>query len=246
MNASYYGIKSFYNQLTPQPYDQFRFSLLTNAPHMREMMGARYVLCGSDDSPLDGNAKQLFETEGYRLYENANPMGRLTLVHRLAGRTRSEADFINVIGKGFDYSSEAYVGSSDFKKVETFLHSPQSLPSAQELILKTVDQPNRSYSTVECGSASLLVLNEWFTPAWKVRVNGKKQPVLRVNRWQTGVLLGAGKNRVEFEYRPMLFRVLMALNRITMLLILLFVIFTVAKASDRRWCLFNIAERLPF
>ena len=25
MNASYYGIKSFYNQLTPQPYAQFEF-----------------------------------------------------------------------------------------------------------------------------------------------------------------------------------------------------------------------------
>ena len=51
-------------------------------------------------------------------------------------------------------------------------------------------------------SPSLLVLNEWFTPAWKVRVNGKKQPVLRINQWQTGVLLPAGKNRVEFEYPP--------------------------------------------
>src|SRR4029450_3092506 len=48
MNASHYGIKSFYNQLPPQPYDQFRFSNLTNVPHLREMMGARYLLCGSD------------------------------------------------------------------------------------------------------------------------------------------------------------------------------------------------------
>ena len=41
-------------------------------------------------------------------------------------------------------------------------------------------------------------------------VNGKKQPVLRVNEWQTGVLLAAGKNLVEFEYRPTLFQALMA------------------------------------
>jgi uncharacterized membrane protein YfhO len=78
-------------------------------------------------------------------------------------------------------------------------------------------------------SPSLLVLNEWFTPAWKVRVNGKKQPVLRINQWQTGVLLRAGKNRVEFEYRPTLFRALMVLNRITILLLLLFVVFEVLR-----------------
>ena len=48
MNASYYGIKSFYNQLTPQPHDQSYFGNLTNIPHLRAMMGARYVLCGPD------------------------------------------------------------------------------------------------------------------------------------------------------------------------------------------------------
>jgi uncharacterized membrane protein YfhO len=86
---------------------------------------------------------------------------------------------------------------------------------------------------VESDSPSLLILNEWFTPAWKVRVNGKKEPVLRVNRWQTGVLLPAGKNRVEFEYRPTLFRALMALHRITFVLLLLFAIFILLrKARD--------------
>jgi hypothetical protein len=221
MNASYYGIKSFYNQLPPQPYDQFQFSNFSNVPHLREMMGARYVLCGPADSPTDAGAKQILETEGYRLYENPSPMGRLTLVHRVAGRINNQGAFVQVIGKGFDYLSEAYVTSPDFKRVEAFLHNSQPLPPGQEHISTIVDQPNRSYSTVECDSASLMVLNEWFTPAWKARVNGKKQPVLRVNQWQAAVLLPAGENRVEFEYRPTLFRVLMALNRITIVLLLL-------------------------
>ena len=99
--------------------------------------------------------------------------------------------------------------------------------------MKIVDQPNRSYSITECASASLLVLNEWFTPSWKVRVNGKTQPVLRVNQWQTGVLLGVGKHRVEFEYRPRLFRVLMILHRITAVLLPVFVIFVVVQGQRR-------------
>src|SRR6266567_7311178 len=37
MSASYYGVKSFYNRLTPQPYDQFRFSLMANVPLLHEM-----------------------------------------------------------------------------------------------------------------------------------------------------------------------------------------------------------------
>ena len=233
MNASYYEVRSFYNQLTPQPYDQFRFSLLTNVPHLREMMGARYVLCGPGNSPIDGDAKQIWETEGYRLYENSKPMARLTLVHRVAGSAENERQFINIIRKGFDFLSEVYVTRHDFKAVRQALGNEQMSSHSKDQIQKIVDQPNRSYSTVESDSRSLLVLNEWFTSAWKVRVNGKKHPVLRVNQWQTGVLLDAGKNRVEFESSPTLFRVLMALNRITIVLLLLFMIFAVVrKARD--------------
>jgi hypothetical protein len=231
MNASYYGVKSFYNQLTPQPYDQFRFSNLTNIPHLREMMGARYVLCGLGNSPTDGDAKEILETDGYRLYENLKPMGRISLVHRVAGSAGSEPEFINTISKGFDYFSEAYVTPHDFESTQHFLGSAQMLPHPQDRITKIVDQANRSYSVVESDSTSLLVLNEWFTPAWKVRVNGKNQTALRVNQWQTGVLLRAGKNRVEFEYRPALFRILMALNRITIVLLLIFVIFALSRKS---------------
>jgi len=231
MNASYYGVKSFYTQLTPQPYDQFRFSNLTNIPHLRAMMGARYVLCGRSNLPTDGDAKEIMETEGYRLYENLKPMGRITLVHRVAGSANNEREFINTISKGFDYFSEAYVTPHDFESTQYFLDSAQVLSHPRDRITKIVDQANRSYSAVESDSTSLLVLNEWFTPAWKVRVNGKDQTVLRVNQWQTGVLLGAGKNRVEFEYRPTLFRVLMALHRVTMVLLLIFVIFAVSRKS---------------
>jgi hypothetical protein len=233
MNASYYGVKSFYNQLTPQPYDQFRLGNLANIPHLRAMMGARYVLCGPTDLPTDGDAKEILETEGYRLYENSKPMGRITLVHRVAGSAENERQFINIIRKGFDYFSEAYVTSADFDAAQKFLEGSRSLPHLSDHIKKIVDQVNRSYSAIESDSASLLILNEWFTPAWKVRVNGKKEPVLRVNEWQTGVLLPAGKNLVEFEYRPTLFRILMALNRITLVMLLLFVIFAVVrKARD--------------
>jgi hypothetical protein len=232
MNASYYGIRSFYNQLTPQPYDQFRFGNLTNIPHLREMMGARYVLCGPDTSPLNQNAKQILEAEGYRLYENSKPMGRLALVHRVAGLARDEREFINVIRNGFDYFSEAYVSATDLDAARKFLGNSASLPHLRDRIINIVSQPNRNHSTVESDSRSLLVLNEWFTSAWKVRVNGKKHPVLRVNQWQTGVLLGAGKNHVEFEYRPILFRVLMVLHRITMVLLLVLVIFAISRKSS--------------
>ena len=196
-------------------------------------MGARYVLCSPDNFPLDPNAKQILEAEGYRVYENPNPMGRLTLVHRVAALTNGERGFTNVVRNGFDYFAEAYVRPRDFNAARRLLGAAQPPSRSGERIANLLNQPNRSYSTVESDAASLLILNEWFTPSWKVRVNGKKQPILRVNQWQTGVLLGAGKNRVEFEYRPTLFRVLTILHQITAMLLLVFVILIVVQRKRR-------------
>ena len=224
MNASYYGIKSFYNQLTPQPYPQFEFMLLGNVPHLRAMMGARYVLCGPAESPTDANTKQVLEIEGYRLYENANPMNRFTLVHQVEGAAPNVASFVEIIQRGFDYHSDAYVTPYDLENVRKVLGDQPISAQSEDAITNVINQPNRSYSRVESNAASLLILNEWFTPAWKLRVNGVSQSALRVNQWQVGALLPAGKNDVEFEYDPRLFRALMILNRTTVVLILGFLI----------------------
>jgi len=47
------------------------------------------------------------------------------------------------------------------------------------------------------------------------------------------VLLPAGKNRVEFEYSPTLFRLLMVLNQIMLVLLFVFVIFVVVQRQRR-------------
>ena len=70
---------------------------------------------------LDANAKQILETEGYRLYENSNPMGRLTLVHRVAGFAENEREFINIIRKGFDYSPRPMWTAAEFETARRFL-----------------------------------------------------------------------------------------------------------------------------
>jgi hypothetical protein len=64
---------------------------MANVPDLRQMMGARYVLCGPGKSPPDEGTKEIFATEGYRLYENPKPMGQLTLVQRIATLSRASA-----------------------------------------------------------------------------------------------------------------------------------------------------------
>jgi hypothetical protein len=62
-------------------------------------------------------------------------------------------------------------------------------------------------------------------------LKGKNQSVLCANKLQTGVPRVIQKNRVEFEYRSMLFGAVTILNRIMMVLLLDLRIFSVQKGS---------------
>jgi hypothetical protein len=49
---------------------------------------------------------------------------------------------------------------------------------------------------------SLLILTDAWYPGWTARVNGRRQPVLKVNYLFRGVFLEPGKHRVQFSYEP--------------------------------------------
>jgi hypothetical protein len=49
---------------------------------------------------------------------------------------------------------------------------------------------------------SLLVLTDVHFPGWEVRVDGREQPLDRVDYLLRGVALDPGRHEVEFEYRP--------------------------------------------
>jgi len=230
MNSSYFGFNSFYNQLSPQPYDQFRFSLERDTPYLRAMMGTRYVLCSADEKPTDPGAEVRLEVQGYKLFENATYMGRLTLVHTLAGTVKEENQFIAEAGRGFDFLKSAYIQEKDASRVEEFLSKiPMETSAVNDRLYVIRNSINQVTAVVESFQPGVLVLNEWFIPAWRARVNGDSKPILRVNQWQVGVPVGAGKNVVEFTYRPSVFWGLLILNRVTWLLLAALVLARVAR-----------------
>jgi hypothetical protein len=230
MNASYFGFNSIYNKLSPQPYDQFRFSRKHKKPYLRAMMGTRYVLCSADEKPTDPGAEVRLEVQGYKLFENATYMGRLALVHTLAGTVKEENQFITEAGHGFDFLKSVYIQEKDASRVEEFLSKASMETSAVNDRLYVIrNSINQVVAVVESSQPGVLVLNEWFIPAWRARVNGDSKPILRVNQWQVGVPVGAGKNVVEFTYRPSVFWGLLILNRVTWLLLAALVLARVVR-----------------
>ena len=220
MNSSYFGFNSFYNQLSPQPYDQFRFSQVRDTPYLRAMMGTRYVLCSAEEKPTDPDAQLRLEVQGYKLFENPAYMGRLTLAHALAGTVKEENQFITEAGRGFDFLKSAYIQEKDASRLEDFLsRTPVETSAVNDRLYIIRSSTNQVEAVVESPQSGVLILNEWFIPAWRAKVNGDSKQILRINQWQVGVPLRAGKNAVVFTYRPTVSWGLLILNRVTWLLL---------------------------
>jgi hypothetical protein len=222
-NASYYGIRTFYLALTPQPLDQFRESREEQPVNLRKLRGAKYFVCGQGSQPLDPAAQLLFEESGYRVYEVPDPMGQYTLVHK-AISFADKNSFRNRLAAGFDYQHIAAVEKAKGQTIPPPLKAIEGggvAPVPNDLVEPILHTPNVFGVLASSTQPGLLILNERWSDAWHARVNSKPAKVLRANFTQPGVALRAGRNYVEFEYKPTLFWNLLILQRATFLCLIL-------------------------
>lgn len=54
----------------------------------------------------------------------------------------------------------------------------------------------------EAPTAGIVLVNDKFSPNWKVWIDGQPAEVLRCNYIMRGVYVGAGSHKIEFKYRP--------------------------------------------
>ena len=232
-NASYYGIRTFYLSCTPLPYDQFREMFDERAVNLRKVRGAKYFICGQDSMPFDPKAQPLFTESGYRVYEASDPMEQYTLVHKVIPFTNKDS-FRKELAAGFDYHRVAAAEKSKGQIIPPLLRALEKTdtdaPMPEDLVEPIFRTPNiisvQAYST----KPGLLILNERWSNDWHATVNSRAAQVWRANFTQPAVVLPAGRNYVEFEYKPMLFWKLLILQRATFLLLVVVGVWKLLRA----------------
>lgn len=88
--------------------------------------------------------------------------------------------------------------------IAQFNEMAQESPYLTEVEIKKYGA-HRVVLPVKTDREGVLVLSDSWYPGWQVLVNGKKEPLLRVNYNFRGVQLQPGEYLVEFRYRPRIF-----------------------------------------
>lgn len=232
-NASYYGIRTFYLNCTPVPYDQFREMFPEWEVNLRMLRGTKYFICGQDSMPFDPKARLLFTESGYRVYEASDPMELYTLVHKVIPFV-TEDSFRSKLAAGFDYRRVAAIEKSTEQIIPPLLRgNEQSIPGApisEDLVEPIFHTPNVFGVQANSPQPGVLILNERWSNDWHARVNFRPAKVLRANFTQPAVVLPAGRNYVEFEFKPALFWNLLILQRATFLLLVVVGVWKLLRA----------------
>ena len=224
-NASYYGIRTFYLNCTPVPYDQFQEMFPEREINLRMLRGTKYFICGQGSMPFDPKARLLFTESGYRVYEASDPMELYTLVHKVIPFATKDS-FRSKLAAGFDYHRAAAIEKSKEQTISPPLRAnEQSIPDtpiSEDLVEPIFHTPNVFGVQANSSRPGLLILNERWSDDWHARVNSRPAKILRANFTQLAVVLPAGGNYVEFEFKPTLFWRLLVLQR-TIFLVLVVV-----------------------
>jgi hypothetical protein len=77
-------------------------------------------------------------------------------------------------------------------------------------------RPNAVGIEVQTAAPGLLVVSDTYDPGWLATVNGRQEPIYRVNHAFRGVRIPAGTSIVEMTYRPSSVRIGIAVSLVTL------------------------------
>ena len=159
------------------------------------LLGVTRIVHPVTEPPLDVEGLRLIHPgPDARVYANDGALSRALVV---GARRRIDDPFAAITAPGFDATREVVV--------EEGADGGAPGPAGTARIVRAERQ--RLVVEARAERPGTLVVNDAWAPGWRARVDGRPVDVERVDYLFRGVPLAAGEHRVEFEYRPLSWRI---------------------------------------
>jgi hypothetical protein len=162
-----------------------------------ETDGTRHLLshlAGAGDQTL------VYRSEDAAVYENHDVLPRVFIVHR-ARAVSSDDEALQILRQP-DFDPRAEVLLASVQPSENLV--PAGAAGEAEFL---VYDACRILVDVQAEAGGYLVLTDAWYPGWRVKVDGREEPILRADLIFRAVALSAGEHRVEFTYAPRSFEI---------------------------------------
>ena len=163
---------------------------------------------------LGAGYRKLADLPDGRIVVSQPAPARFQLVHAVVPAADDEASFRAVTAPGFEPSHEVVLASDGQPAVSA------PAPGAYEDVRVVAETPEHIVLDVTLSAPGVLVVRDTHYPGWEARVDGTPTPILRANYAFRAVAAGEGRHRVEMTYRPLSFRLGVALSLLGLVAIL--------------------------
>jgi len=132
----------------------------------------------------------------FSLVEFTGALPRAKLYARWQVQTNSEAALANLASATFDPADQVIVSDPVAPPAGAAANPPA------DAVQFTAYSPRHITFKTSAANPTVMLLNDRYHPAWKVKVDNKPAPLLRCNFIARGVSLAAGDHAVEFTFEP--------------------------------------------
>jgi hypothetical protein len=162
------------------------------APGILDMLGVRYFIFRGTPPP---QARTLMQQDDYWVVENEGALPRAYIPQRVEALADEGLALKRMAADDFEPRRVAYVAER--------LELPDDCQGTAEIVDEV---PCTVAVAAEMRTAGLVVLADQWYEGWRAELDGRDVPIVNVNHALRGVVLPAGKSRVDFHYEPPGFR----------------------------------------
>jgi hypothetical protein len=180
-----------------------------NSP-ITDLMNLKYVLRPPGAPSPGAKFSVAYDGRDARIFQNREVFPRAFMVGRARTCVDDSDAAATIRGQKIDLHQEVIISDC------------VDLPAgdlAQAIPVIESYQPERVVVNASLHGAGLLVLTDTYDDGWRVKVDDRDAKLLRADLAFRAVALGPGTHRIEFQYRPVWFRLGMMLSIVAMLAI---------------------------
>lgn len=160
--------------------------------------------------------RQVYDDGAAQVFENLRVLPRALLVPLRAARTLpDESALARLEAPDFDPTAEVLL--ADALPAVSGMSGSAEPAAGPSRVLGIETGIGRTRVTASVAEPSILVVSETHYPGWTVRVDGRREPLLRADYTFQGVLLRPGKHDVEFTFESPVVRAGLALSGVSLL-----------------------------
>lgn len=180
-----------------------------------QVLGVRYLLTlGQMGADTAATYPLVYQDENSFVYENRHPLPRAFVVHQ-AIRAGSPAEALRYFQERRIDPGQTVILESDTTPPAPASPSPETSSSA----VIVYQQPQELKIEANLAANGYLVLLDTFYPGWVATLDGQPIPIYRANYIVRAVFVPAGQHVINFEYRPLSFKLGLGLSLLALTII---------------------------